>query len=158
MMCDVYYVHSAEKEKYFLRNDWWIQQAQMERSGMIGLFASISAKMFACFKKIKQFLAQNCRNLFPHIVHGYLRSPQWTRRIWAFTSEFRVKSFRQTLEVIKCDQTFIHKGSPHFKKVQFFLTLFKRPLTPPPFIWTFVLFCRGCFWTPTFKMLYKCRF
>ena len=23
------------------------------------------------------------------------------------------------------------KGSPHFKKVQFFLTLFKRPLTPP---------------------------
>ena len=25
------------------------------------------------------------------------------------------------------------KGSPHFKKVQFFWTLFKRPLTPPPF-------------------------
>ena len=25
------------------------------------------------------------------------------------------------------------KGSLRFKKVQFFLTLFKRPLTPPPF-------------------------
>ena len=37
------------------------------------------------------------------------------------------------------------KGCPPFKKVQFFWTLFKRPLTPPPFIWTFVLFCRGCF-------------
>ena len=24
-----------------------------------------------------------------------------------------------------------YKGSPHFKKVQFFWTLFKRPLTPP---------------------------
>ena len=38
-----------------------------------------------------------------------------------------------------------NKGCHPFKKVQFFLTLFKRPLTPPPFIWTFVLFCRGCF-------------
>ena len=38
------------------------------------------------------------------------------------------------------------KGCPHFKKVQFFWTLFKRPLTPPPpFIWTFVLFCGGYF-------------
>ena len=26
------------------------------------------------------------------------------------------------------------KGSHHERKVQFFLTLFKRPLTPPPFI------------------------
>ena len=26
------------------------------------------------------------------------------------------------------------KGSHPFRKVQFFLTLFKRPLTPPPFI------------------------
>ena len=49
------------------------------------------------------------------------------------------------------------KGCPHFKKVQFFWTLFKRPLTPPPFIWTFVLFCGGYFLLPTFKMLYKCR-
>ena len=38
------------------------------------------------------------------------------------------------------------KGSHPERKVQFFWTLFKRPLTPPPFfIWTFVLFCRGCF-------------
>ena len=64
------------------------------------------------------------------------------------------------------------KGCLPFKKVQFFLTLFKRPSTPPPFylnicpilqgvffwtlfkrplpppppfIWKFVLFCRGCF-------------
>ena len=27
-----------------------------------------------------------------------------------------------------------NKGSPPFRKVQFFLTLFKRPLPPPPFI------------------------
>ena len=36
--------------------------------------------------------------LFPHIVQGYRRSPQWTRRMWAFTSEFRVNSLRQTLQ------------------------------------------------------------
>ena len=28
---------------------------------------------------------------------------------------------------------FLNKGCHRFKKVQFFLTLFKRPLTPPPF-------------------------
>ena len=38
-----------------------------------------------------------------------------------------------------------YKGSHSLRKVQFFWTVFKRPLTPPPFIWTFVLFCRGCF-------------
>ena len=42
--------------------------------------------------------------------------------------------------------SFNNKGCPHFKKVQFFWTLFKRPFTPPPpFIWTFVLFCGGYF-------------
>ena len=45
------------------------------------------------------------------------------------------------------------KGSRHFKKVQFFWTLFKRPLTPPLFIWTFVLFCRGCFLKRVFEHL-----
>ena len=39
----------------------------------------------------------------------------------------------------------LHKGSHRARKVKFFWTLFKRPLIPPPFIWTFVLFCRGCF-------------
>ena len=40
----------------------------------------------------------------------------------------------------------VSKGCHPERKVQFFLTLFKRPLTPPPpFIWTFVLFCGGCF-------------
>lgn len=39
----------------------------------------------------------------------------------------------------------LNKGSLRVRKVKFFWTLFKRPLTPPPFIWTFVLFCRGCF-------------
>ena len=37
-------------------------------------------------------------------------------------------------------------GKPSFQKSAVFLTLFKRPFTPPPpFIWTFVLFCRGYF-------------
>ena len=35
------------------------------------------------------------------------------------------------------------KGSHPERKVQFFLTLFKRPLTPPPFIWTL---CGEFFW------------
>ena len=30
----------------------------------------------------------------------------------------------------------INKGSHPERKVQFFWTLFKRPLTPPPFVWT----------------------
>ena len=55
------------------------------------------------------------------------------------------------LQGVHCAQGTINlyakgKGCPPFKKVQFFWTLFKRPLPPPPpFIWTFVLFCRGCF-------------
>ena len=40
----------------------------------------------------------------------------------------------------------LYKGSHPGGKVMFFWTLFKRPLTPPPpFIWTFVLFCGGYF-------------
>ena len=42
-------------------------------------------------------------------------------------------------------QRILTEGCHPVRKVQFFWTLFKRPLTPPPFIWTFVLFCRGCF-------------
>ena len=37
----------------------------------------------------------------------------------------------------------VTKGSRHERKVQFFLTLFKRPLTPPPFVWTL---CGEFFW------------
>ena len=44
-----------------------------------------------------------------------------------------------------CVSEGFNKGSLHVRKVQSFWTLFKRPLTPPPFVWTFVLFCRGCF-------------
>ena len=33
-------------------------------------------------------------------------------------------------------QCYFDKGSRRVRKVQFFLTLFKRPLTPPPFVWT----------------------
>ena len=67
-----------------------------------------------------------------------------------------------------------HKGSHPERKVQFFWTLFKRPLTPPlppPFVWTSCgEFFKKRFWAlkmvviyngqnelPTFKMLYKCR-
>ena len=44
-----------------------------------------------------------------------------------------------------CRQPGRDLGKPSCKESAVFLTLFKRPLTPPPFIWTFVLFCRGCF-------------
>ena len=34
------------------------------------------------------------------------------------------------------ESSFLGKGSHRVRKVQFFWTLFKRPLTPPPFVWT----------------------
>ena len=39
--------------------------------------------------------------------------------------------------------TLLGKGSLAVKKVQFFWTLFKKPLTPPPFVWTL---CGEFFW------------
>ena len=58
-----------------------------------------------------------------------------------------IKSFAKTAQ-------FLSKGSHPPRKVQFFLTLFKRPLTPPPpFVWTFFLFCRGCFLKRVFEHL-----
>ena len=76
-----------------------------------------------------------------------------------------------------CDQSWFPavREAPISKKCSFFEHCSKGLLPPPPFIWTFVLFCRGCFlnaflsiWynvpisppneLPTFKMLYKCRF
>ena len=38
-----------------------------------------------------------------------------------------------------------NKGSPPFRKVQFFLTLFKRPLTPPPFYLNICPILQGVF-------------
>ena len=62
------------------------------------------------------------------------------------TSELWKVSNWQMLSSKRC------KGSHPLRKVQFFLTLFKRPLNPPPpFIWTFVLFCRGCFLKRVFE-------
>ena len=41
--------------------------------------------------------------------------------------------------------SYLAKGCPHFKKVQFFLTLFKRPLTPPPFYLNICPILQGVF-------------
>ena len=39
-----------------------------------------------------------------------------------------------------------NKGSPPLKKSAVFFNIVQKPFdAPPPFIWTFVLFCRGCF-------------
>ena len=38
-------------------------------------------------------------------------------------------------------------GKPSFKKSAVFLNIVQKAFDPPPFIWTFVLFCRGCFLT-----------
>ena len=66
----------------------------------------------------------------------------------------------------------VPKGSPHFKKVQFFWTLFKRPLAPPPLLFEhlsyfaggvfvccmYVVCMYGCFcMLYVCCMLYKCR-
>ena len=45
------------------------------------------------------------------------------------------------------------KGSHHFKKVQFFLTLFKRPLTPPPFYLNICPILQGVFFKRVFEHL-----
>ena len=39
----------------------------------------------------------------------------------------------------------LHKGCHPFKKVQFFLTLFKRPFTPPPFYLNICPILQGVF-------------
>ena len=36
-------------------------------------------------------------------------------------------------------------GKPSCKKSAVFLNIVQKAFDPPPFIWTFVLFCRGCF-------------
>ena len=36
-------------------------------------------------------------------------------------------------------------GKPSRKKSAVFLNIVQKAFDPPPFIWTFVLFCRGCF-------------
>ena len=41
-----------------------------------------------------------------------------------------------------------NKGCPPFKKVQFFWTLFKRPLTPPPFYLNICPILQGVFFAP----------
>ena len=45
------------------------------------------------------------------------------------------------------------KGCPHFKKVQFFLTLFERPLTPPPFYLNICPILQGVFFERVFEHL-----
>ena len=39
----------------------------------------------------------------------------------------------------------LDKGSPPFRKVQFFLSLFKRPLPPPPFYLNICPILQGVF-------------
>ena len=46
-----------------------------------------------------------------------------------------------------------NKGSRRFKKVQFFLTLFKRPLTPPPFYLNICPILQGVFFERVFEHL-----
>ena len=43
------------------------------------------------------------------------------------------------------------KGSPPLRKVQFFLTLFKRPLTPPPFYLNICPILQGVFFKRVFE-------
>ena len=42
-------------------------------------------------------------------------------------------------------------GKPSAKKSAVFLNIVQKAFDPPPFIWTFVLFCRGCFLKRVFE-------
>ena len=52
-------------------------------------------------------------------------------------------------------QHHLHKGCPPFKKVQFFWTLFKRPLTPPPFYLNICPILQGVFFKTRFCREWK---
>ena len=44
-------------------------------------------------------------------------------------------------------------GKPSIKKSAVFFNIVQKAFDPPPFIWTFVLFCRGCFFTAFLKYM-----
>ena len=46
-------------------------------------------------------------------------------------------------------------GKPSCKKSAVFLNIVQKAFDPPPFIWTFVLFCRGCFFKKRFCREWK---
>ena len=53
------------------------------------------------------------------------------------TSQHKYNFIYNILNISSYTRNIINfKGSRHVRKVQFFLTLFKRPLAPPPFVWT----------------------
>ena len=60
---------------------------------------------------------------------------------------FDICIFLQCLNLLPITANYFsdHKGSHPLRKVQFFLTFFKRPLTPPPpFVWTSCRICSEC--------------
>ena len=56
-----------------------------------------------------------------------LRPPWWCKNLFS--------SLKSEVHIIKKDRA-PNKGSRHERNVQFFWTLFKKPLTPPPSFWT----------------------
>ena len=105
------------------------------------------------------FFAQPAQNFLPRWRSKNKESPYWnwpaTTVFHNFTCKSRVsaievgtKSFLSQHDDIQKVALYLalsFRDAPLSKKCSFFEHCSKGLWPPPPFIWTFVLFCRGCF-------------
>ena len=90
------------------------------------------------------------------LLIGCMRNLSWLHEPFFAIGHVNAMTFQNSKPDVKilwlCTQEILSLGKPSREKSAVFLNIVQKAFDPPPpFIWTFVLFCRGCFLKRVFE-------